>query len=260
MIVDCHTHIRCVGNDNLDLSDHLESAQVVDKCIVLAGSDGPPDQVNAHLSEYVARYEHKMVGFALFNPLADASSTKNLKAVTEKLGLKGLVIYCSYYGFHPAHTLAMRLYESALELNLPVFFHNMLSGPQGILEYAQPFLLDEVARTFPDLKIVIGSMGAPFCEQTLCLLARHKNVYADLSIKPGNSWSVYNTVVSAYEQGVMDKLLFGSAFPAARAQQCIETLLGFNKILGGPNLPKVPRENMQDIIERETLKVLGIEK
>ena len=58
----------------------------------------------------------------------------------------------------------------------------------------------------------------------------------------------------------MDKLLFGSAFPAARAQQCMETLLGFNQMLAGSNLPIVPRGNMQRIIERETLKVLGIEK
>jgi hypothetical protein len=246
--------------ENPDLSEHIEASEVVDKCIVLAPADGSSEQVNEQLSEYVSKYEQKMVGFAFLDPLNDSVAVKPLKLATEKLGLKGVVLYCSQSGFNPAHTRAMQLYESAEQLGLPIFFHNNPVGPGGILEYAQPFLLDEVARTFPALKLVVGNMGFPFYDQTLCLLARHQNVFADLSVRPGNTWQVYNVVVSAYEQGVMDKLLFGSAFPAARAQQCMETLLGFNQMLAGSNLPIVPRGNMQRIIERETLKVLGIEK
>jgi predicted TIM-barrel fold metal-dependent hydrolase len=263
MVVDCHTHIRSVSIQNLDASEHLAAAEVVDKCVVLASSseqDCPADQVNKDLSQYVARYENKMVGFAFINPLAEDPTVRNLKSSTEKLGLKGIVLYCSQTAFHPAHTEAMQLYESAQELHLPVFFHNTPVGPGGFLEYARPFLLDEVARTFPALKIIVGGMGFPFYEQTLCLLAKHHNVYADLSVRPGNVWQIYNIVVSAYEQGVMDKLLFGSAFPAARAQDCMEALLGFNKLLAGANLPTVPRSIIQGVIERDTLKLLGIEK
>ena len=260
MIVDCHTHIRCIGRDNIDLSDHLDAAAVVEKCIVLGSPDGQPDEINTHLSAYVARYPSKMVGFALFNPLADSANARNIKALTDKLGFKGLALYCSQLGFHPTHSLAMRTYEAAQELKLPVFFHNNPFSPFSILEYAQPLLLDEIARTFPDLKIIVGSMGNPFCEQTLCLLGKHKNVFADLSVRPNSPWLAYNTVVSAYESAVTDKLLFGSAFPAAKAQQCMETLLGFNKLIAGSNMPKVPRETMQDIIERDTLKLLGIEQ
>jgi len=246
--------------ENLDVSEHIEASEVVDKCIVLAYPDDDPDKANAQLSEYVAKYDQKMVGFAIINPLTDNVSPRALKSITEKLGFKGIVLYCSQTGFHPAHSMAYQLYESAQELALPVFFHNSPVGPAGFLEYAQPFLLDEIARSFPSLKIVIGNMGRPFVEQTLCLLAKHKNVFGDLSIKPGNVWEVYNLVLAAQEQAVLEKLLFGSAFPAARAQQCIETLLGFNRLLGTANLPTVPRENMQNIIERDTLKLLGIEK
>ena len=260
MIVDCHTHVRSIGSENVDVSEHIEASEVVDKCIVLASADGLSEQTNRHLSQYVARYEQKMVGFAIIDPLKDGISVKEVKAVTEKLGLKGIVLYCAGCGFHPAHTMAMQLYESIEKLNLPIFFHNTPVGPGGILEFAYPFLLDEVARTFPKLKIIVGNMGFPFYDHTLCLLAKHQNVYADLSVRPGNPWQVYNIVAAAHDQQVMDKLLFGSAFPAARARDCIETLLGFNKLLGEANLPVVPRANMQAIIERETLKLLGIEK
>ena len=36
MVVDCHTHIRSASMQNLDASEHLAAADVVDKCIVLA--------------------------------------------------------------------------------------------------------------------------------------------------------------------------------------------------------------------------------
>jgi predicted TIM-barrel fold metal-dependent hydrolase len=258
MVVDCHSHIRCVGLRQVDVSEHLESAEVVDRCIVLASPDGPPEDVNNQLSQYVAKYEQKMVGFALLDPLNEPITAKHVRAVTEKLGLKGIVLYCAQSGFHPAHTKAFQLYEAAQELNLPVFFHNSPVGPGGILEFASPFLLDEAARAFPELKIIIGNMGFPFYDQTVCVLAKHDNVYADMSIKPKNGWQVYRMVSAAYEQDVMNKLIFGSAFPAARAQDCIEALLSFNKTVKEAGLPTVPRNMIQDIIERDTLALLGI--
>jgi hypothetical protein len=58
----------------------------------------------------------------------------------------------------------------------------------------------------------------------------------------------------------MDKLLFGSGFPSGTAGACIETLLGFNMLLADTNLPTVPRGSIQNIIEKNTLELLGIEQ
>jgi predicted TIM-barrel fold metal-dependent hydrolase len=129
-----------------------------------------------------------------------------------------------------------------------------------VLDYAQPMLLDEVAREFPDLKMIVGSMGEPFVEQTLLMVAKHPNVYADLTILPNRVWQVYNMVVSSHERDVMDKLLFGSGFPDCSPGSCMETLLGFNKLLADTNLPTVPRGSIRNIIERDSLQLLGISK
>ena len=259
MIVDCHTHINCAGDD-VEMSEHLAAAETVDACIVLAAADGPSEEVNKGLAEYVNKHKEKMVGFAVVEPIQDKISVNNLKPIKDKLGLKGVVLYCSACGFHPAHSRAMRFYESAQELGLPVFFHNGdgALGADAVLDYAQPYLLDEVAREFAALKIIIGNMGMPFIEQTLSVVGKHENVYADLTIKPSNVWQTYNTVVAAYERGVMDKLLFGSGFPLGNAGQCMETLLGFNMLLADTNLPTVPRGSIRNIIERDTLELLGI--
>jgi predicted TIM-barrel fold metal-dependent hydrolase len=258
MIIDCHTHIQSSVID-IDKAEHLAAAEPVDICFVLAAGNHPSKEINKTLSEYVNNHKSKMVGFGVVKPTEDTMSLDDMGYMKDKLDLKGAVLYCSQCGFHPVHSRAMQFYESAQKMLMPVFFHNEQSSPSSVLNYAQPFLLDEVAVSFPDLKIVVGNMGAPFIEQTLALLQKHDNVYADLTLMPDRIWQVYNTVVSAHECGVMDKLLFGSGFPSSKASECIETLLGFNKLLADTNLPRVPRDIIRQIVERDTLKLLGIE-
>jgi len=174
MIVDCHTHINCAADDDVGTYEHLEATQTVDICFVLAEPDGPSEKVNKRLSEYVNKHKEKMIGFAVIEPIKDNISVKNLTSIKDKLQLKGAVLYCCRFGFHPTHSRAMRFYESAQKLGLPVFFHNGGTlQPAALLDYAQPYLLDEVGRTFPELKIIIGTMGMPFVEQTLSIVAKH---------------------------------------------------------------------------------------
>ncbi len=140
MIVDCHTHINC-SSENIDTSEHSAVAEMVDICIVLASPENSSDEVNKKVSDYVGKHKEKMLGFALVDPAKDKTGVKNLTALKDKLGFKGMVLYCSQCGFHPAHSKAMKLYESAQELGLPVFFHNGGAlGPDAILDYAQPYL------------------------------------------------------------------------------------------------------------------------
>ncbi len=257
MIVDCHTHISC-SSDSVAAAEHLDACEKINSSFVLITRQGKSAEDNKKASRYV-REQSKLVGFAAFNPAEDKIGLKNITSATKGLGLDGVVLYCSEDKFHPAHSRAMRFYESAEELGLPLFFHNgppLSSG--AVLDYAQPYLLDEVARKFPLLKIVIGSMGRPFVSQTLCMLGKHDNVYADLTINPDRVWDVYNIVLNAHEAGVMDKLLFGSGYPFAEPGNCIETLLGFNKLLAEASLPTVPREKIRQLIERDTLNLLGI--
>ncbi len=259
MIVDCHTHLPKVVKQTGGASELLASAEMVDAYIVLAHTGENSEEVNKKLFAYISSYKSKLLGFAYVNPICDAITPKALSNLIEKNNFKGFVIYCCEDKFHPAHSRAMRFYDAVEEIGKPIFFDNCqpLSG-SAVLDYAQPYLLDEVARKYPKLKMVIGSMGAPFINQTIAMLAKHENVYADLTINPGNIWQIYNRVVSANESNVMDKLLFGSGYPAGSAGPCIETLLGFNKLLADTSLPTVPRGSLRNIVERDSLAILGI--
>jgi predicted TIM-barrel fold metal-dependent hydrolase len=259
MIVDCHTHIYSPTHRPQDLAERLAGQTNVDKCIVLAEPGESSDRTNSRLADFISKYPQKMVGFGFVDPVRNGSGKKFITAMTEKRGLKGAVLYCSACDFHPAHTRAMRLYELAQDASVPVFFHNGGDISQGrSLQYAQPYLLDEIAEQFKELRIIIGNMGYPFLEQTLAMAARHPNVYADLTVKVNRPWQLYTTVINAFENDVLDKLLFGSGFPCGDAASSIEALLGFNKRLGDTNLPTVPRDLLRKIVERDSLQLLGI--
>ena len=71
--------------------------------------------------------------------------------------------------------------------------------------------MGQVAQAFPNLPIVIGQLGYPWIDETLVLLGKHRNVYADISGVASRPWQLYNALLSASSLGVMDKLQIGRA-------------------------------------------------
>ena len=72
------------------------------------------------------------------------------------------------------------------QLGMPILIHPVGQfTEQSKLEFARPYLLDEVARTFPRLRIVIAQLGQPWIDETIVLLGKHANVFADVS---GLAW------------------------------------------------------------------------
>jgi len=240
----------------------IGDSEAIESAIVLAYPHPQKDctKINRELSEYMKRHE-KDVGFGIVDPVREETDIRDLRAIRDDFGLAGIVMYCPYLRCHPTHSRAMLVYEAAQDLGMPVFFHN--SDPVNVgtvMGYGQPYLVDEVAREFPDLKIVIGCMGEPFVNQTLMLIGKHKNLYADLTVSPRRVWTTYNVVVSAHEYDVMEKLLFGSGYPEGNPGECIETLLGFNKMFGDTKLPSVPRGSIRDVVLRDAFGVLGLQR
>lgn len=261
MIIDCHTHLYCPGRGSL-AAEHRRLCASVDGCLTLAGFSDDYASANKALTNYLDS-QPKAYGLLSVNPLTETYTPKSLKALlshkTDRL--VGVTVYCAEDGYHPCHSQAMRLYEAAQEIGVLVFFHNCPPySASACLEFAQPVWLDEIARTFPNLTIIVGRLGEPFENQTFALLGKHEKVFADLTIHPEKIWQVYQRVRGAYEAGVMDKLLFGSGFPYAEPAACIETLLGLNKLLADTHLPQAPREKLRSVVERDSWTTLGIKK
>jgi hypothetical protein len=91
------------------------------------------------------------------------------------------------------------------------------------------------------------------------MLSKHENLYADIAGVASRPWQLYNALLSASSMGVMDKLLFASGFPFDVPAKVIEAVYSVNAYSHGTQMPATPRSQIRAIVERDTLKTLGID-
>ncbi len=219
----------------------------------LLGATIAHDQVAAA----VKRSPDTLLGFAGIDPTA-GKPVKELEAAVDH-GLVGVSVSPTAAGFHPCSTGAMELFEACAARQLPVYIEaGSHLARAAKMEFGQPFLLDEVVRSFPELRLVVGGFGEPWPNQTAALLAKHPSVFADVSGLVLRPWPLYNALVSAYQAGVMNQVLFASGFPACEPEKAIVTLYSVNTLTQGTPLPSIPREQLRGIVERNSLEQLGL--
>ncbi len=179
---------------------------------------------NQVVAELVDKYPDRFVGFAFADPLRTGirDAVKEFERSVVDMGLRGLKVV-------PRRGLPLNspklypLYAKAEELGVPVLVHaGQLYEPQISLKLTHPLAVDEVAGDFPDLKIVIAHFGSPWIMETLAIVRRHKNVYADTSaLRPQLlkmiPWEIVEDVMA-------DKVLFGSDYPLLTHEMAIEFL------------------------------------
>jgi hypothetical protein len=69
---------------------------------------------------------------------------------------------------------------------------------------------------------------------------------------------MYNALRLATEWSVMYKLLLGSDYPIVTPQETIDGTRRVNDILEGTKLPRVPEDEIEAIIHRDSLTLLGL--
>ena len=279
MIIDLHTHawsnleqlgrevagkLRARAANRLAIFDagpaaHERAMMCVDGALVFGfrsqrlGARIP----NELVAELVGR-DRKRLGVCGVDPMC-GDALDQLEA-GHALGMVGTTLSPACQGFHPAHSAAMRVYERCAELTMPLFVTTLEPlTPNSVLEFGRPVLWDEVAQSFPNMPIVIGNLGYPWIDETLVMLGKHPNVFADIAGVASRPWQLYNALLSATSLGVMEKLLFGSGFPFDTPAKAIEALYSVNSYSHGTQLPSVPRSLIRGIVERDSLACLGIE-
>ena len=280
MILDCHTHIwetpqqlgphgaeylrRQSGKAKVtaDPAHHLAASECVDKTFVLglysrrSGSNVP----NELVADYVEQHPEQMIGLAGVDPLADDINDR-LAWVEQREAFRGITIGPAGQGFHPADSHVMPVYQFCAEKGLMVMVHQGTHFFGGaMMEFAHPYLWDEVLREFPTLRMIFAHLGHPWVDETIGLLGKHPCLYADIAGLIRRPWHAYNALLRAHEYSVSDKLLFGSDFPFLTASEAIESLYRLNEVTHGTRMPSVPRETLRGIIERDVLAALDIEK
>ena len=279
MIVDIHTHLSTLqewgpeftqrisadstrtGVD-LDVSPerHWKAMASVDKAIVF-GINALPLQMNTpndKIAAYANAHPDKIIGFASIDP-HQPDAMAELERCSSELNLRGIKMSPVYQQFHPCDPKAARIHRRAEELGLPILTHAAFLGlPQAPMEWANPLHYDAVAREFPELKIILAHCGLPWSVDAMVVVRKHPNVYTDISGFPIYPTWTARTLAMFHEFGLMHKLLLGSDFPICTVEQSIEFLHRINSILRPMGMAEVPDEEIESIINRNTLELLGL--
>ena len=213
---------------------------------------------NELVAEYVRTDPERLFGFASVDPNREDALQRLERAVRE-LGLRGLKLGPIYQNFSPHDVVAQPLYAFCEAQGIPILWHQGTSFVRrGPLDACNPVLLDRVASSYPNLKMIIAHMGHPWYAEAACVVRKHPNVYADISALACRPWQFYNIMMCAIEYGITDKLFFGTDLPSFNVRDTLQQVRAICSLTRGTSLPSVPEETVEAIIARDTPSILGL--
>ncbi len=176
---------------------------------------------NEKIAEYIRDYPDRFVGVAGVNLERPVEAVRELDDAVRNLGFKALRVIPWLWKLPPNDKLYYPLYVKCIELGVPFCTQVGHTGPLMPSETGRPIpYIDEIALTFPELKIVGGHIGYPWTDEMIALAWKHEHVYIDTSAYlpryyPPQLLHFMNT----YGQ---DKVLFGTNFPMLPLAKCAE--------------------------------------
>jgi uncharacterized protein len=280
MIIDVHSHAwdyqRHFGDDfrrqakraragvEVDLTVRYEDyrkAAPADTRTVVFGGKARLSGVwveDRYVADYVAAHPDTLIGFLSVDPTQPGWERELVEGHRE-LGLRGIKLLPMYAGFAPDDGRLHPLWRYATEHRLPVLLHTGTTFvAQAPLDCTLPRLIDRVAIRFPDVKIVLAHLGHPYEAECVVTIRKHPNVYADVSALHYRPFQLYHSLMLVQEYGVWDKVLFGSDYPFTTVSASIDGLRRLNAMLDGTALPRLNEAEIEALIHRDALAVLGL--
>lgn len=281
MIVDAHTHflrfatdcdpvvtddMRRCGIDpdawTFTPEDHLRATSAADAAIVfgLQGIRTGWHVPNDAVLEHVRRAPERLIFFAAVDP-SQPGCMEELERCHRDLRCQGVKMGPVYQGVHPLDPRCYAVYSYCARHGLPVITHMATTFSSGVpLDYARPIHMDQVACDFPALKIVLAHLGHPWEAETIAVIRKQPNVYADLSALYYRPWQFHNSMRLLVEYRAEGKVLFGSDYPATATADSLTGLRGINRFCEGSGVPRIPDDIVEGIIHRDTLSLLGLSR
>jgi predicted TIM-barrel fold metal-dependent hydrolase len=206
MIIDGHCHLKQdFSTEQLIRSMEEEG---VDKTIAF----GRGVEWNEYVAAAAREHPNEIIGFAWINPRQKNAADELIRSV-EVLGLRGVKLHPYLLErYDPAdHELLDPILELCQRYRLPIVIH----GADEI----SPFGIEEMAKPFPEVTVVIAHMGLIFQSGPARLVAkRNPKIFLETSL-------AYPRLISrALEEVGTHKILMGTDKPAESATVMIHKI------------------------------------
>lgn len=221
MIIDCHTHLfgrwlNLKGIAPRDFVRIMDETGVDKACVFTLEGFFDARGANERLRSLTRGFEDRLYPFATVDPHTGDRAVKDLRRAVLKLGMRGLKVHPWLQAFSLTNTYFLKVVEEAVRLDIPIVFHN------GSPPYACPTQVGNLARKFPEAKLILGEAGLKdLWLDALAVGAKYPNIYLCPAASP---FSAVREMVSSLPIG---KLVFGTDLGFSQKE---EVLLEIEKI------------------------------
>jgi predicted TIM-barrel fold metal-dependent hydrolase len=281
MIIDVHSHvweyprhfgdgfrrqaIRARAGVEVDLTVRYENYRATcppnTRTIVFGGKARLSDQWvdDQYVADYVSSHPDTLIGFLCVDPTQEGWE-REMREGHELLGLRGIKLLPMYAGFRPDDERLDPLWAYATRKQIPVLLHTGTTFvAQAPLDCTLPRHIDAVAIRFPDVKIIMAHLGHPYEGECVATFRKHPNVYADVSALYYRPFQLYHSLMLVQEYGVWSKVLFGTDYPFTTVNESVAGIRKLNDMLEGTHLPRLKTDEIEAMIHRDSLAILGLE-
>lgn len=190
------------------------------------------------------------------NPNGELAKVEEEMANPKVVGLK---LYPGYYPFSVTDPVYQPVLTLAQRIGLPVVVHcGDTFSQRGLLRYAHPIHINQVAIKYEDVRFVIAHFGNPWTIDAGIILSNNPNVYADLaglaigSERELSKFREKSLLLSNIRAGIeysesYDKILFGSDWPLVQLSPYIELI---KELIPGEYHHKVFFQNALHVFSR----------
>ncbi len=187
-------------------AEGVGQAVVIPEVLPFSGTHITPDWIAAY-----CRGSHRLIPFALFNPLEHNDLVAELRRQLEDLGCRGLKLLPSYHHFHLTDRRLYPVYDAVQALGIPCMFHcGSSTFDRTLMRFCDPLQIDELCTDFPSLVVVAAHGGRGFWYREVAFLTRlHRNLYFDVAGLPPQRLLEYFPDLPR----LTDRILFGTDWP-----------------------------------------------
>lgn len=250
---------------NLNPSRYIEEMDEagIDKAVLLILPHQLSDKQVYEM--YVKKNPNRLIGFSGPRPLDDNGrfnehALTQLEKAVKDYGFKGLKLIPTYMHYSPNDRRIYPLYQKAVELDIPVVFHQAATPVVSAkLSYARPLLLEDVADDFPDLRIIAAHMGYPWTEELLALMQKRHNIFTDIAHLCIQGLMLVWYLVMAKQYHLLDKVLFGTDTTCRPPKKYVEWLrITLNQQLKRMGWSTLSEEEIDGILGKNASNLLRL--
>jgi predicted TIM-barrel fold metal-dependent hydrolase len=176
---------------------------------------------NDEVAAIARAFPGRFYGAASVNLEKPVEAVHELERAVKELGFVALRIIPWLWNRPPNDKLYYPLFVKCIELDIPFCTQVGHTGPLAPSETGRPIpYIDEIALTFPELKIVGGHIGYPWTNEMIALAWKHANVYIDTSAYLPKYYPP--ELLHFMKTYGKEKVLFATNFPMLMFDRCSE--------------------------------------